>query len=560
MTAEKTVALIYLIAIGAAGLASSARAEGIDCNKAQTPVDKAICGDPALQALDKRVATAYGRLLKELDADSAKALRNDQKWFLTTRDNGTGVSKGVVDKADLADSLQYRAKFLEAIVPHPGPGLAGHWQNVAGDVTLKATPDNRLTFEGNAADPQSARWVCDAAGDGPLASNEAKIAVTTDDGLGPSPRRERARPLPSMKRRHPRMPEVRPTAASTAASRASISRQASDASPPLSSPHLRMTQESITMKQLKAISNGRTIATGLATLVSTLLMGCSVASSAEQTTAKLTTALRHIPQSALMTEDPMPIVFMDIGALSKEAGGPLSDAALRRMTLAKFIRPLGALAADGGKTWTVKAGIPFDQISYFAAFGPADARIAYWGLPSAKDATHLLDVLKANKFKEVSKSPVILANGEPRAINLAQRAADNPWSGSMGQTSAVMALDDAVAQASAPEELIKLAALKTSLADDEAIATALHGLDTVGNETHGRIVQAAVVTPLIGVTTIDPAVLVDPERTRHNRPKRSGNRLSKASSVFPPIRLALSPIRVVTAVQRLRSRSSLRQL
>lgn len=264
------------------------------------------------------------------------------------------------------------------------------------------------------------------------------------------------------------------------------------------------------MKQLKAISNGRTIATGLAALVSTLLMGCSVASSAEQTTAKLTTALRQIPQSALMTEDPMPVVFMDIGALSKEAGGPLSDAALRRMTLAQFIRPLGALAANGGKTWTVKAGIPFDQISYFAAFGPADARIAYWGLPSAKDATHLLDVLKANKFKEVSRSPVILANGEPRSINLAQRAADNPWSGSMGQTSAVMALDDAVAQASAPEDLIKLAALKTSLADDETIATALHGLDTVGNEAHGRIVQAAVVTPLIGVTAIDPAVLVDP--------------------------------------------------
>lgn len=182
MTMGKSIVVTCLVVIGAAGLVSSASAEGIDCGKARTAVEKAICSDADLRALDKRVATAYARLLKELDPDSAKALRSDQKWFLSTRDNATAVTKGVVDRADLADSLQYRAKFLEAIVPHPAPGLVGHWQNVAGAITLGATPDKRLTFEGNAADPQSARWVCDAAGDGPLASNEAKIAIKTDDG------------------------------------------------------------------------------------------------------------------------------------------------------------------------------------------------------------------------------------------------------------------------------------------------------------------------------------------------------------------------------------------
>lgn len=264
------------------------------------------------------------------------------------------------------------------------------------------------------------------------------------------------------------------------------------------------------MRRINALSMGNTLPIRVTALVSAVLMGCTVASAAEHTTATLETALRHAPKSARMTQDPMPVVFMDVGALSKVSGGALNDAALRRMaSFAQLIRPLGALVPNGGKTWTAKAGIPFDKISYFAAFGPADARIAYWGLADAKAATDLLDTLKANGFKDVSQSPVILANGEPRRMNLAQRAADNPWTGPMGQTSAVMALDATVAQASAPEDLSPLAGLKTRLADDETIALAMRGLDAAGRETHGQIVQAVVVTPLIGVSATDPAALLD---------------------------------------------------
>lgn len=268
------------------------------------------------------------------------------------------------------------------------------------------------------------------------------------------------------------------------------------------------------MRRITPLQTGYTFPIRVSALLAGVLIGCSVASAGERTTATLETALRHVPASALMTEDPMPVVFMDVGALSKTAGGPLSDAALRRMTFAQFIRPLGALTPDGGTTWTAKAGIDFDKISYFAAFGPETARVAYWGLPDANAATALLNILKTKSFKVVSQSPTILANGEPRAINLAQRAADNPWSGPMGQTSAVMPLDAAVAQASAPEDLSPLAALKTTLANDETLATAMRGLDAAGSETHGSIIQAAVVTPLIGMSAIDPAALVDPGKNQ----------------------------------------------
>jgi len=182
MNMGKSLHLSVLILISAGGLASSAGAEGINCTKAQTPNEKAICADPDLRALDTRVATVYSRLLKELDPESAKALRSDQRWFSTAQELATKVRGGRVEKEDLSDSLQVRAKFLESIVTHPAAGLTGRWENAAGTITLEEAPEKRLTFDGSAADPQSLRWTCEAGGDGPVANGEAKIAIETNDG------------------------------------------------------------------------------------------------------------------------------------------------------------------------------------------------------------------------------------------------------------------------------------------------------------------------------------------------------------------------------------------
>ncbi|QDG94282.1 hypothetical protein NIBR502774_14335 (plasmid) [Rhizobium sp. NIBRBAC000502774] len=243
-----------------------------------------------------------------------------------------------------------------------------------------------------------------------------------------------------------------------------------------------------------------------------MLISVTTAHSAEKPTALLESALRLVPSSVLASADPMPVVFMDVGTLSKATGGALSDKALMRTRFSQHIRPLGALGYGGAKTWDEKAGIAFDKISYFAAFGPSDRRISYWGLSDAADATKLLDTLKTTKFKEVSASPLILANGEPRAINLANREPDNPWSGSMGNTSAVTALNATIAQASAPEDLTPLASIKSSVVDEKAVSVALRGMDTVASETNSDIIQAAVVTPLMGASIGDPAVLLKPDQ------------------------------------------------
>lgn len=182
MTVGKHLALSVMLTLGIGSQISSANAEGINCAKAQTKIDKAVCADPDLRALDTRIATAYSRLIKELDPQSAEALKKDQRWFLGARNSDEDLREGSVDKQDLSDTLQFRAKFLESIIAHPRPGFSGRWENVAGTLNLEESSGKRVTFDGNAADPQSQRWVCEAAGDGPLINGKAQIAIDTDDG------------------------------------------------------------------------------------------------------------------------------------------------------------------------------------------------------------------------------------------------------------------------------------------------------------------------------------------------------------------------------------------
>ncbi|MBY6264293.1 hypothetical protein EI613_20555 [Azospirillum sp. 412522] len=260
------------------------------------------------------------------------------------------------------------------------------------------------------------------------------------------------------------------------------------------------------MTRLKLAPTRHAASARILAVASSILMTCTAAHSAEKPTAKLESALRKVPASVTTNGDPMPVVFLDVGALPKTPDGALGDKALMRIRFAQQLRPLEALGYGGPGDWQEKAGIDFDRISYFAAFGPQDARIDYWGLADAGVAAKLMDTLKTNNFGEVSASPLIISNGEPRAINLANRDPKNPWSGSMGKTSAVMAMDAVVAQASAAADLTALAGGKASMTDTEAVIVALHGLDAVARETESTIIQAGVFTPLIGMAAGDPEI------------------------------------------------------
>lgn len=149
----------------AAPVADARQGPSFNCAKASSAVEKAICGNPELARLDRRIAERFAALLKAMDQPGRAALRKDQQWFQGARDEGFGDAPlSDEETGQLKRTLAYRASFLARIDPTPSatppPGLTGIWANEAGEIAFGADG----SFNGNVAEPARGRWVCDAAG------------------------------------------------------------------------------------------------------------------------------------------------------------------------------------------------------------------------------------------------------------------------------------------------------------------------------------------------------------------------------------------------------------
>lgn len=92
----------------------------LDCSKAKTPVEKAICADPAAADADRSMAGAYAALAAGLSEDNKKALLASQRAWLKLRGNLCADDNGVA-AACLAKMTVQRSRFLSG-VPETGPG------------------------------------------------------------------------------------------------------------------------------------------------------------------------------------------------------------------------------------------------------------------------------------------------------------------------------------------------------------------------------------------------------------------------------------------------------
>lgn len=80
-------------AIGMMFMAFNANAVSFDCNKASTPIEKAICSDPLLGKLDDALTQNYKRMLAANIGDGAKSdLRATQKAWMAARNKCTNNS------------------------------------------------------------------------------------------------------------------------------------------------------------------------------------------------------------------------------------------------------------------------------------------------------------------------------------------------------------------------------------------------------------------------------------------------------------------------------------
>jgi uncharacterized protein YecT (DUF1311 family) len=98
-------------------------AMALDCAKATTPIEKAICADPIAAAADDSMSKAYDALAARLAAPDKAALLISQRRWLKSRANRCPTDGGAVEAACLADRTEARRAYL-AGAPVSGPGAA----------------------------------------------------------------------------------------------------------------------------------------------------------------------------------------------------------------------------------------------------------------------------------------------------------------------------------------------------------------------------------------------------------------------------------------------------
>lgn len=239
-----------------------------------------------------------------------------------------------------------------------------------------------------------------------------------------------------------------------------------------------------------------------------LMAGFCTSAVAQDSTHVLEQALKQIPQKTLSNAEAMQIFFLDTQAWrGLEKAGPTADG-MRRLVFAQSIRPLESIGY-GLDAWSENAKISFDDLSYFAAFGQAPGNVTYWGLPNEQAGQALIEALKDTDFKDVAGDVSgIVANGEANKLDFTKANAGNPWRGATGASSFVLPLNTALVQASSPSDMKELAQPNPSVADSEIIVAALDGLKDAVPAGSGQIVQAAIISPILGLQDVDPAKIL----------------------------------------------------
>jgi uncharacterized protein YecT (DUF1311 family) len=108
------------IATSLLAVLSATPASALDCSKAKTPVEKAICANSAASAADRSMADAYGRLAAGLSPDERKALLASQRAWLKLRGNTCQGDEGVIVSC-LVKRTEQRSRYLAGL-PETGPG------------------------------------------------------------------------------------------------------------------------------------------------------------------------------------------------------------------------------------------------------------------------------------------------------------------------------------------------------------------------------------------------------------------------------------------------------
>jgi len=162
---------------------SITQAASFDCTRAAAPVEKAICSDPRIDALDERLGEAYRAAREAVTREEAEVLKQRQRNWLATR-NRTCRPDFAADC--LAGFYERRIAALELLTSPRYPAYAS--ADAAGDydrgqamsMRVEALGPRKVTVEIDGAEPTMARWICEFAGSGEIDDEGlARIAPTS---------------------------------------------------------------------------------------------------------------------------------------------------------------------------------------------------------------------------------------------------------------------------------------------------------------------------------------------------------------------------------------------
>ncbi len=168
-------------------LAGPANAASFDCKKAATPVERTICGDPALSSLDERAVAAYVDAVDTLgisddlnDPAGELLLRGHQEWAAARNRCGTVTSCMLQQYLRRLAVLNFKPDSQAPSPLDPAIGRYGTPIDPPREMLIMAAPGNAALVSIRVT---TADWKCVVTGSGRIETGGA-IRVTRADFNG----------------------------------------------------------------------------------------------------------------------------------------------------------------------------------------------------------------------------------------------------------------------------------------------------------------------------------------------------------------------------------------
>ncbi|WEJ34109.1 hypothetical protein [Devosia sp. SD17-2] len=267
-----------------------------------------------------------------------------------------------------------------------------------------------------------------------------------------------------------------------------------------------------------------------AIIAASLLLSTSGAALAQNLDA-LRDSLDHLPATVLMQEYGDLAYFVDVKVAAGLAGDDAEVRPFSRVLTGADMLALQSLASSEAAEWESKAGTTIDRVQYFAGYGRPPNVHSFWGLSDETAAADLIAALETVGF-ESAGAPGVIGNGEPQRMDPSKRDPSDPWRTNIGAAQFAAASGTNVVQAQTPQAAMIAASQQPRLGENPIMHTALSGLEqSVGDS---QLVQAVVISPLFGMTGLDPSAFLSPSADMDETKKKIEEQMAALGSGIPP--------------------------